>query len=390
MPRPWSGKLHRPTLTDTGSRSDLAEARSQLPQAVAQALDGGRKVVHARGRGDAEELVGAVAADDRGGGELLAQDRGHLAEHGVTGRMAVRLVEQAQVVDVNQRERQAALLRGRLVQLAGQLLHHGAVVEHAGQRVAARGLHELARLAPEARVRGTKDEVEEDRQHAGRGQREQQHLVARGRGLRHDRRGVAVDLEDGADLAADLDRQVLLEEHRDAKLHQVGFCGGVVLQVAVRVALERRRQVGVDVDLGADEVRLVGQLDGAVREVHLEPHDAAVGERADHGLQLIPPSGRQCAQDLVGMHVRVNERGHERAVRGNRRTDRRRGDAATDNGRQGSRSDGRQREADQVDERQNVRRAPRRQSDGGYEPQVCAGPGPTREKHRHGTAAQRL
>ena len=155
------------------------------------------------------------------GCRLLVEDRRHLGQDRVARRMAVGVVEEAKVVHVDERQAELLFGRQRFVQEARQVLDHGAMVEHPRERIPPGRFHQCAGLALQAAVGGSEDEVEEDRQHGGRHERDQQHLLARLRALRQDRGRVAIHLEDGLGRAVHGDRQIFLEQEREAEARQV-------------------------------------------------------------------------------------------------------------------------------------------------------------------------
>ncbi len=116
------------------------------------------------GRGDrqgSDELLAAVARDQVLGPGRLAEHAGHLAEHGVAGVVAERVVDPLEVVDVEHQDRQA---EPRDVAEVGQrpdLVEEERPVVQAGQRVA----HgPLEHLALEPLVAGVEaDELDDDR-----------------------------------------------------------------------------------------------------------------------------------------------------------------------------------------------------------------------------------
>ncbi len=111
-----------------------------------------------------QELVRPEAADDRRLGQLAAQQPTDLEQDRVAGRVAVRVVEQPEVVHVDQGQADppGARVPGA-VDLRAEHLDDRAVVEQAGQGVLLRGLHEQVRLAVRPPRGGTEDEIE----HAG-------------------------------------------------------------------------------------------------------------------------------------------------------------------------------------------------------------------------------
>ena len=138
---------------------------------------------------------------------------GHLEEGRVAGRVAVGVVDEPEVVDVDDGDTRPAPGPSAVgLELVGQLDDDRAVVEQPGQGVAPLGLEQGPRLALEAPVGGPEDEVQEHRQDRGREAGDADDPVAGRVGRVEDRRRVAVDLEDRADVAIGRDREVLLED----------------------------------------------------------------------------------------------------------------------------------------------------------------------------------
>ena len=126
----------------------IAELDGLRLEAGPQAIDGGDDLVGPGTRADDQELVRAVARDVAAIG-LVGDQGGDLQQDLVGGRVPVRVVEEPEVVDVHERDADASLRRPRALDLVGEEGDDRPVVEHPGQRVAARRLDELAVLAGE-------------------------------------------------------------------------------------------------------------------------------------------------------------------------------------------------------------------------------------------------
>ena len=140
--------------------------------------------------------------------------------------MAVGVVQEPEVVDVDQRDADRGAGRARGLDLVGQQGDDRAVVEHLGQRVAAGRLDELGMLPGQPRLRRS----EEEQQHAGQqgaGGEGHEHDVAPGFvQAGEDGRGIAPQADDRDRLAAILDdRQVLLDDARDTECVADGLEG---------------------------------------------------------------------------------------------------------------------------------------------------------------------
>ena len=106
--------------------------------------------VRERGLGeDDRELVAADAAGDVGAADDRAHALGELREHGVAGQVADPLVDRLEVVDVEDDEREPAVVAVRAGDLARERVVEVAPVVEARERVE---VGELARLAEAARV----------------------------------------------------------------------------------------------------------------------------------------------------------------------------------------------------------------------------------------------
>ena len=100
-------------------------------------------------------------------GELGPQEVGHGQDRLVAGRVAVGVVEQPEVVDVDQGDRDRLALRAGLLDRLRQGLDQGAVVRDAGERVPAGRLDERVGLAVDPALGGAEDQVERDRARSG-------------------------------------------------------------------------------------------------------------------------------------------------------------------------------------------------------------------------------
>ena len=162
------------SVGDPGAHGDrqafgCPELQAQVDERVAQAVDRRLEVVSARGRRRDQEFVRADPPQDRPLGEDTAEDTRDLDEGPVAGRMAMGVVEQREVVEVDDGDGDASRSsRPALVQPGRELPDDGSVVEEAGERVATGGLDELVRLPGQPSLGGAEDEEQEDGQHGGR------------------------------------------------------------------------------------------------------------------------------------------------------------------------------------------------------------------------------
>ena len=125
----------RPSVSQTISPSAARRRLSQVGLSVA-------------GLGQhQQELVGAVAAGEVAVAQQGAQLVGPLAQHGVAARLAHRLVDRGEAVDVEHDEGDRTLVTARAGQLEAGVLAQMAEVVHAGQRVARLGIAVVAHQA---------------------------------------------------------------------------------------------------------------------------------------------------------------------------------------------------------------------------------------------------
>ena len=126
--------MAHPTLTVALSSWPAIRARALL-DARAQALgDDVRRAAPGVGQ-QREELLAAEAAELVLGAQPLAQRARDRHERGVAGVMAVLVVEQLEVVDVDHRDRQRPAVAARAADQPGEPREHVAAVEQAGERV---------------------------------------------------------------------------------------------------------------------------------------------------------------------------------------------------------------------------------------------------------------
>ena len=131
----------------------------------AQPLQRGLQVVGTLRRRDGQELIRTEAAQDRGLRELAAQQAPDLQQDRVARRMAMGIVEQPEVVDIDQRQADHARARlARALELGAQHVDDRAVVEQAGQGVLVGRLQQQVGLPIETAGGGAEDQVEQPRQ----------------------------------------------------------------------------------------------------------------------------------------------------------------------------------------------------------------------------------
>ncbi|MNI51173.1 hypothetical protein D3C73_1058820 [compost metagenome] len=98
-------------LGDADRRRDVegrqARRRDRLGrQGQTHALGDGRSLVQMGLDQDDQEFLPAVTEDEVAGADVLGHGLGHLAQHLVADRMAVRVIDPLEVVDVQQQHRQ--------------------------------------------------------------------------------------------------------------------------------------------------------------------------------------------------------------------------------------------------------------------------------------------
>ena len=138
----------------------------------------------------------------------------HVPERLVARAWAVLLVEEAEVVQVEQSDRQRFPARlGRLDE-PRERADQGTVVQETRQWVPASRLHELDRLACQSPLRSAEDEVQGEGGDQPGTEREEHHIATDRVELREDRVGVSPDTHDRVDLAGRRERQELDEDVR--------------------------------------------------------------------------------------------------------------------------------------------------------------------------------
>ena len=115
---------HAARHPERGARDGLAGRVHRLP-----------RLLRADARHEPRDLLTADARHEVGVAGEMAQVRAHRHQHAVTCVVAVFLVDLAEAVDVDQRQRQHAVAGARLADLPGQALLERPVVGEAGQRI---------------------------------------------------------------------------------------------------------------------------------------------------------------------------------------------------------------------------------------------------------------
>ena len=115
------------------------ELEAQLGDPGSQPIDRRLEVVDALRWGDDDELVRAIAPRRGRQGQLLAQDAGDVDERPVAAVVAVGLVDEPEVVDVEQGDPHGGAREPCALEERRQLGHGRPVIEEAGQRVTPAG-----------------------------------------------------------------------------------------------------------------------------------------------------------------------------------------------------------------------------------------------------------
>ena len=213
-----------PALIVTGSDSGLPELQGPVRERAPESFDRLLQDLDVDRRLDDEELVGTVAAEDGAGRELDAEQLGQGQDRLVARRMAVGVVEQAEVVDVEQGDRDRLPGRPSRLDGRGEGRHEAAVVRRIGQRIAPGRLDQLVGLAADPGLGGPEDEEQDERRHEPGGQRDHDHVLPHRAETRGDRLAVAPDADHGQDAVAVLERQVLAQERfrRQGRAERLG------------------------------------------------------------------------------------------------------------------------------------------------------------------------
>jgi hypothetical protein len=265
---------------------------------------------------DQEELVGPEPG--RIGSGELAKGLGDAKEDVVPRRMAMRVVQQPEVVDVDQADRERAVTAARSLHGARQRRHDRAVVQHSGQRIAARGVDQLRLLTTDPDVRRPEDEEQDGGEGGGGTQHHDDDVALRLLDAREHRARVAPQRDDRPRLSRLVDdREVLTHRGRDRQRGPDDVLSRVVGQ-------QRRRpqvrygllHLGEQLDALADDVRVAREQDQAVRRANLDPHDVVLaGQRLQLCAELARPRhARPIRVEVVGPKVAVHEELDERCV----------------------------------------------------------------------------
>ena len=159
-----------------------------------------------------EKFVGTVAAHEQPAFDGFPEQPGHGAERLIADEMAVRVVEQAEAVDIDQGHTEGRTLLPSALDFRGKHPDDGAVIECARQRIAAARLQQLERLAGEPPLGRPEDQVQgQGGDHRGRDGHDD-HVAAELIEAPEDRPGVTPHPHDQDDLPIDHQREVFPQE----------------------------------------------------------------------------------------------------------------------------------------------------------------------------------
>ena len=161
--RPSSGNRHSAGADRDRQPLRLLELDADAAQRLARRLDPGLQVDDGVAGGDHEELVRTVAAHRHRLGEAVRDDLLHHEEHVVAGPVAMGVVEQPEVVDVEQRDGERRVRLAGELDLTGEVRDERAVVQRAGERVVPGCRDERVGLAVDPDLRGAEHEVQDAR-----------------------------------------------------------------------------------------------------------------------------------------------------------------------------------------------------------------------------------
>ena len=221
------GEQHRDRRAVLGEPADPAADRDRQPLAGLELQAQGREVALDRqdhalepagrvaGR-EKQELVGARAADRHVRRRATLDQLRHVPERLVARARAVLLVEEAEVVQVQQGDRERIAVRLRRLDEPRERADQGTVVQETRQWVPASRLHELDRLACQSPLRSAEDEVQGEGGDQPGTEREEHDVAPDEVQLGEDRVGVSPDAHDRVDLAGRGEGQKLDEDVRRA------------------------------------------------------------------------------------------------------------------------------------------------------------------------------
>ena len=342
------------------------ELEAEVDERRPQALDGRLEVGDDERVRDEEELVGAVTAHDDRWRNVPPQEIDDGQEDIVARAMAVVVVEEPEVVDIDEGDAQRRPRRPRALDLASQMPDERAMVERACERIANGRFEQRGRLAGQPALGGTEDEEEQaGRDEPGR-ERDEDDVATEVRQAGEDRNRVPPDCQHPHHPAAREQREVLLQDRRRVERPRTGFRSvrgdDGRLRLLVAQGFSERRAGGHRM---AAELGHVGGEDAAVQKPQLDSDDLAVPEQLPQ-LVLDPaelvrarPAGRSV--EVTELDVGVDERPGGRRVTPDDVVQRRDGRAGGDDDTLGGRGDADERQEDAVHEDQQ---------DGAADPQL--------------------
>ena len=254
-----------------------------------------------------EKLVWPEAPDSRAGWHRREQGVGD-AMHGlVAGDVSVVLVQQAEVVEVDQGDRDRALVRPGGLDRACEIRDEGTVVQHPGQRVTSSRIEELVGLPRQAELRRPEDEEEQDARDEGGADRDQDHIAADVADLGQHRRRIAPDGDHGHDLAVDRQREEFAQQGLRVEIAGLGAGLGDRDERDRWPIGQRLSEVRVDDALGPGSPGPVAGDHGAIGKPHLGPQDVSAPEEGlENGFKLRDARGHgSWSRDVRLQHRRI-------------------------------------------------------------------------------------
>ncbi len=256
-----------------------------------------------------------------------AQQPGDFEEGPIAGLVAVGIVDQPEVVDVDQGDSDRAIGAPGLLEQVGQPGDRSAMVEQTGQRVAPAGIDKGPGLAGQPALGGLEDEVQQEAQEERRGDHHEGDLAGRVGHRVQDRLGVPVDLEDARNGAVGTgDRNVLLEQlavGRKAGGRRVRVVGADDRGRHL-TRVERGLEVVVRAEVPAAQVGPVAVEDGLVGAEDLDVDDPVrLDQGGQPGLDLGDPGvGYAGCRQVRGLQVGLEQADGQRLVGRRGRRDR--------------------------------------------------------------------
>ncbi len=156
------GLIRRQADAQTGAQGRVLGI-GQRVEAIAQRLHHVGGVVERHARQDHTKLIAAVAPGQVRDAQVLAQYFAQLTQHDVAGDVAVGVVDQLEMVDVDQRNRRALMIATAALEFNFQVIFPRAMVEQARQTVGAAQGQQFAFMARQGHGLAIADPAERQR-----------------------------------------------------------------------------------------------------------------------------------------------------------------------------------------------------------------------------------